>query len=91
MCMNREVPAGKPRVAEPVRNQGVIRFELPEDALPPTHPARVLWDVTGTLDLGHFLVGTKAVEGTVGRKILSPRMKLTLWLYAISQAVGSAR
>ena len=33
----------------------------------------------------------KAVEGTVGRKTLSPRMKLVLWLYAISQDVGSAR
>lgn len=33
----------------------------------------------------------KAVDGTVGRKTLSPRMKLTLWLYAISTGVGSAR
>ena len=28
----------------------------------------------------------KAVEGTVGRKTLSPRMKLVLWLYAIGLA-----
>lgn len=89
--MTSELPAGKPRIAEPVRNQGVLRFEIPEDALPPTHPARVLWDVTGTLDLSRFLVGIKAVEGTAGRRALSPRMKLTLWLYAVSQGVGSAR
>ena len=38
----------KPRVAEPQRKQGVIRFEMPEDALPPTHGARVLWEVVGT-------------------------------------------
>jgi transposase len=31
------------------------------------------------------------VEGRAGRSLLSPRMVLTLWLYAISQAVGSAR
>ena len=91
MCMTTERPVGKPRIAEPVRNQGTFRFELPEDALPPTHPARLLWDVTGTLDLSRFLVGIKAVEGTVGRKVLSPRMKLTLWLYAVSQGIGSAR
>lgn len=89
--MTRERLAGKPRIAEPVRNQGTFRFEVPEDARPPTHPARVLGDVTGTLDLGGFLVGIKAVEGTVGRKALSPRMKLTLWLYAVSQGIGSAR
>jgi hypothetical protein len=45
----------KPRVAEPQRRQGVIRFEMPKDTLAPTHAARVLWDVVGTLDLSAFL------------------------------------
>ena len=81
----------KARVAEPQRKQGVIRFEMPEDTLPPTHRARVLWDVVGTLSLSAFLKGVKAVEGTVGQRTLSPRMKLTLWLYAISTGVGSGR
>lgn len=89
--MSDDRPKGKPRIAEPQRNQGVIRFEMPQDMLPPTHAARVLWDVVGTLNLGAFLEGVKAVEGTVGRKTLSPQMKLTLWLYAISTGVGSAR
>jgi transposase len=81
----------KHRIAEPQRKQGVFRYEIPEDALDQMHPARVLWEVTGTLDLSRFLDGAKAVKGTVGRKTLSPRMKLTLWLYAISQGIGSAR
>jgi transposase len=68
-----------------------MRFEVPEDTLPATHPARVLWDVVGTLELSGFLRRARAVEGTVGAKTLSPRMKLTLWLYAISTGVGSAR
>jgi hypothetical protein len=57
----------KHRIAEPQRKQAVMVFEVPEDALPPTHPARVLWDVVDTLDLSRFLVGVKTVEGTVGR------------------------
>src|SRR5580765_7974146 len=81
----------KPRVAEPQRRQGVIRFEMPQDTLAATHPARVLWEVVGMLDLSALLREVKAVDGTVGRKTLSPRMKLTLWLYAISTGVGSAR
>lgn len=81
----------QPRVKEPNRKQGEIRFEIPEDTLPPTHAARVLWDVVGTLDLGKFLANVKAVVGEAGRSALSPRMKLTLWLYAISQGIGSAR
>jgi transposase len=82
---------GKPRVTQPQRKQAVIRFEMPEDTLEPSHPARVLWDVIGTLQLSAFLVDAKAVEGAAGRATLSPQMKLTLWLYAISQGVGSAR
>jgi len=82
---------GKPRVAHPQRKQGVIRFEMPEDTLAPSDPARVLWDIVGTLDLAAFLAGAKAVVGVAGRATLSPRMKLTLWLYAISQGIGSAR
>jgi transposase len=89
--MTTERDDRKPRIAEPQRRQGVIRFELPEDTLPPTHRARVLWDVVGTLDLGKFLREAKAIDGTAGRKTLSPRMKLVLWLYAISTGVGSAR
>ena len=64
---------------------------MPEDKLPATHTARVLWDVIGALDLTAFLDGVKAIEGTVGRKTRSPQMKLTRWLYAISNGVGSAR
>lgn len=81
----------RPRVAEPQRRQGVIRYEVPEDALPPTHRARVLWDVVGTLDLSEFLDGVKAIEGRPGRPTTSPQIKLVLWLYAISTGVGSAR
>src|SRR3954471_12081881 len=89
--MRDESRKGKTRVVEPQRRQGVIRFEMPEDKLAPTHTARLLCDVIGALDLTSFLDGLKAIEGTVGRKTLSPQMKLTLWLYAISNGVGSAR
>lgn len=64
---------------------------MPEDTLPSTHPARVLWELCGTLDLGGFTEAAKALEGRAGRPTYSPRMLLCLWLYAIRQGVGSAR
>lgn len=91
MRMTKDHDARMPRTVEPHRRQGVIRFEMPEDTLPVGHPARVLWDVVGTLDVSAFLRDAKAVDGTAGRPTLSPRMKLVLWLYAISTGVGSAR
>lgn len=82
---------GKPRVTEPERRQAAIRFEMPDDALDAEHPARVLWQALGKLDLSAFLENARSVEGGAGRPTLSPRLMLTLWTYAISQGVGSSR
>ena len=79
------------RTKEPVREQGMFRWEMPEDALSAGHPARLLWQVLGTLDLSGFIRDAKAVDGKQGRDVLSVRMLLTLWLYAISIGIGSAR
>lgn len=79
------------RTVEPNRSQGVIRFEMPEQMLPPTHRARVIDRVLGTLDLSSFTDESTSVEGHAGRGTLSPRMMLTLWLYAITEGIGSAR
>jgi transposase len=81
----------KVRTNEPVREQGVIRWEMPDDALPQDHPARLLWRVVGTLDIAGFTRNAKALEGRAGRNVLSVRMLLTLWLYGISVGIGSAR
>jgi transposase len=78
-------------MAEPKRSQGVIRFEIPDDALPDDHRARLLWRVLHTLDLSAFSAQAKAVEGRAGREVLSSAMLLTLWLYALSSGIGSAR
>jgi transposase len=82
---------GKPRIEEPQRAQREIRFECAEDALERSHAARLIWDVLGKMDLGAFSRDCESVEGSSGRSLKSPRMLLTLWLYAFAQAVGSAR
>ena len=64
---------------------------MPEDVIPPEHPARVLWSVLSRMDLSAFLADAHAFEGGSGRSTTSPRMLLTLWTYAISRGVGSAR
>jgi hypothetical protein len=68
-----------------------MRFEIPDDVLAVDHRARLLWRVIETLDLSAFNAGAKSVEGHAGRPLSSTRMLLTLWLYAISVGVGSAR
>jgi transposase len=87
----RPTAPGKPRIEEPQRVQGEMRFEIPDDAVPEGHQARVLWNVLGTLDLTAFGAKSASVEGKAGRSLKSPRMLLTLWLYAIARGIGSAR
>lgn len=74
-----------------MRKGGCLIIEVPEGALPMDHPARLLWRVVGTLDLSTLLARAKAVEGSRGRDTSSVRMLLTLWLYAVSLGIGSAR
>jgi transposase len=78
-------------VREPHRAQSSFHFEMPEDLIPEEHPARLLWNRVGPFDLSPFLAQAESAEGVAGRAVLSPQMKLTLWLYAISDGVGSAR
>ena len=61
-----------------------MRFEFPEDALEPSHPARVIWNVLGKMNLAAFSKGCGAVEGGAGRSLKNPRMLRTLRLYALS-------
>ena len=62
-----------------------------EDLLPHNHLARLIWDVVGCLDLSAFYALIKVVEGEPGAPAIDPKILITLWLYAISQGVSSAR
>lgn len=55
------------------------------------HPARAIWDFVGKLDLSGYTKHVRAVEGFAGRPLLNPQLLISLWIYAYSQGVGSAR
>ncbi|MFH0941137.1 MAG: IS1182 family transposase [Candidatus Omnitrophota bacterium] len=55
------------------------------------HPVRAIWEFTGRLDLTSFYEKIEAVEGVAGRKATDPRLLISLWIYALSQGIGSAR
>src|SRR6266851_1321422 len=55
------------------------------------HPARAIWTLVGRLDLSPFY---RAIESSVeegGRPAFDPQLLLSLWVYAYSQGIGSAR
>jgi hypothetical protein len=81
----------KARVREPRREGQQVVTRISEDSLPLEHPARLLWEVFGMLDLSAFTAGAKAVQGVAGGSLKSRRMLLTLWAYAFVRGIVSAR
>jgi transposase len=79
------------RLRQPNRSQSILRIESPDDLVPEAHPVRVIWAVTGRLDLSGFYREIRSVEGQVGRDATDPRLLVALWLYAATRGVGSAR
>lgn len=82
---------GAPRMREPVRDQIELRPVDLDALLAPEHPARVIWDYVRQLDLRALEEAIRAREHTPGQAPASPRLLLSLWLFATSQGVGSAR
>ena len=78
------------KTIEPTRAQIEVKWSAVNGELPSEHLARVLDRVVGSLDMGPFLARAKTVEGRAGRPVLSSRMMLVLWLYAIVDGVAEA-
>jgi transposase len=55
------------------------------------HPARAIWTLVGRLDLSSFYraIESSAEEG--GRPAFDPQLLISLWVYAYSLGIGSAR
>lgn len=82
---------GDVRLRRPERMQVVMRMESDDDLIPQGHQARVIWSVVQKLDLSAFYEPIKAREGVCGRDTTDPALLISLWLYAATRGVGSAR
>jgi transposase len=82
---------GVPRLRTAVRDQIVFRSAALDDLIPPEHTVRALWEYVVGLDLAVLLAPILAVQGRPGRSPIDPKILLTLWLYATTRGVGSAR
>jgi transposase len=81
----------RPRVLEAARGQVCWQTVDLEAAVPPEHRARVIWATVEQLDLTAFYDEIAARGSVAGRPAIDPKILLTLWLYAISEGIGSAR
>ena len=55
------------------------------------HPVRAIWELVGRLDLSGFVDRIGSLEGGAGRPAFDPQLLVSLWIYAYSRGIGSAR
>jgi transposase len=79
------------RLRKPERSQTSLLPSCVDDLVPLNHPVRAVAAVVETLDLSAFCQPIKARQGVVGRDATSPQLLVSLWLYACTRGVGSAR
>src|SRR5271170_7149075 len=55
------------------------------------HPARAIWGLVGRLDLSPFYRAIESSTEEGGRPAFDPQLLISMWVYAYSQGLGSAR
>src|ERR1700745_624041 len=55
------------------------------------HPARAIWALVGRLNFSAFYRAIESSEEEGGRPAFDPQLLISLWVYAYSQGIGSAR
>jgi transposase len=55
------------------------------------HRARAIWALVGRLDLKRFYDGIESSMEEGGRPAFDPQLLISLWVYAYSEGIGSAR
>ena len=89
--MNTDNWVTRPRLAAVNRQQMVMRAIEVERLIEEDHPARSIWELVGRLDLSRYYADIAAVEGRAGREHTDPQVLISLWLYAYSRGISSAR
>jgi transposase len=84
-------PMGDVRLRRVERDQILMQMSCCDELISQGHQARVIWSVVRQMDLSRFIERAKARDGVCGRDMTDPAILISLWLYANTRGVGSAR
>ena len=90
--MSEENPISKqPLIRYVNRRQMSWRAVDVEHLIGEDHPARAIWALVGRLNLRAFYQAIESSTEEGGRPAFDPQLLISLWVYAYSQGIGSAR
>lgn len=87
----KEPRRGPPRLSTPDRAQRLMQTACLDELVPAHHRVRGIWRFVEGLDLKVLLARIRVELDGPGAPAIDPRILLTLWLYALSKGIGSAR
>jgi len=89
--MSHESVSNKPLIRHVNRQQMSWRAVDVEQLISEDHPARAIWALVGRLDLRRFYENIESSAEEGGRPAIDPQLLISLWVYAYSRGIGSAR
>jgi transposase len=89
--MSQENTSSKPLIRVVNRQQMSWRAVDVERLIGDDHPARAIWALVGRLDLSGFYEGIASSAEEGGRPAFDPQLLISMWVYAYSLGIGSAR
>lgn len=88
---NAPSPLPPPKYTVIDRQQGRIMDFHVDDLIGKEHPARLIWELVGRMDLSSFEKEIASRKGGAGRSCWEPRLLISLWIYGYTRGVASAR
>lgn len=68
----------------------LVTLEI-ESLIPANHKARAVWELVGKMNLSEFHKSLRTQKGCVGRAAWDPQLLVSVWVYAYSEGISSAR
>lgn len=87
----RSLPRGEVKLRVVDRAQTTMATIYVEELIPADHKARAIWDLVGRMDLDRFLEPLRTARGCPGRPAWDPHLLVSVWVYAYSEGISSAR
>src|ERR1035437_5079906 len=84
-------PHGSVKLKSIDSRQTVLAQIYVEELIPAEHKARSIWDLVGRMDLNRFAETLRTTAGCAGRPAWDPQLMVSLWVYAYSEGISSAR
>jgi len=90
--MSQEKATNKQPLIRPINRQQMSwRAVDVERLIGEDHRARAIWTLVGRLDLRRFYESIESSAEEGGRPAIDPQLLISLWVYAYSEGIGSAR